>query len=36
MCFRLTKQRLIPPEAASNISNTDDGPRAFHRVFLRS
>src|SRR6188508_2372713 len=33
--FRLAKQRLIPLAAASNISNTDDCPRAFHRFLLR-
>ena len=29
--FRLTEQRLIPLAAASNVSHTDDCPRAFHR-----
>jgi hypothetical protein len=28
----LTKQRLIPLEAVSDISNTDDCPRTLHRL----
>ena len=33
--LRLSKQRLIPLEAASNISNADDCPRTLHRSLLR-
>jgi hypothetical protein len=32
----LTEQRLIPFEAAGNIGNPDDCPRAFHRLLPRS
>ena len=34
--FPLAKQRLIPIEAARNINNTDDCPRALHRFLLRA
>ena len=30
--FRQTKQRLVPLEAASHIPNTNDRPRAPHKI----
>jgi hypothetical protein len=32
--FRQAKRRLVPREAASDISHSDDGPRASHFSFL--